>query len=267
MQEEVLLLVGELAPGGLRIDLVAICDRLNDRFVEARATDRPRNERTVANRKRRIGHEQVGVDLLLVPEPHAPLTRAVRRVEREHARLELGKPDAVLGARESLREGHRLAVYDVDGYQTIGQRERGLDRVSEPVAQVGLHREPIDHHLDRVLELLVELDLLLEQPLLAVDLDAREALVAEALEEVSVLPLPIADDRRVDGELRPFREREHLVDDRLDGLARDGPPADRTVRPADARIEKTEVVVDLGDGADGRAGVPRRRLLVDRDRW
>jgi hypothetical protein len=45
-----------------------------------------------------------------------------------------------------------------------------------------------------VLELLVELDRLLEQPLLAVDLHAREAVAAELLEHVLELALAIAHD-------------------------------------------------------------------------
>ena len=46
----------------------------------------------------------------------------------------------------------------------------------------------------------------------------------------------------------------------------DRPSADRAVRPPDARVEQAQVVVDLGDRADGRARVARGRLLVDRDR-
>ena len=42
--------------------------------------------------------------------------------------------------------------------------------------------------------------------------------------------------------------------------------ADRAVRPAGARPEQAQVVVDLGDGADGRAGVAVGGLLVDRHR-
>jgi hypothetical protein len=38
------------------------------------------------------------------------------------------------------------------------------------------------------------------------------------------------------------------------------------VRIADAREQQAQVVVDLGDRADGRARVVRRRLLLDRDR-
>jgi hypothetical protein len=40
----------------------------------------------------------------------------------------------------------------------------------------------------------------------------------------------------------------------------------RAVRVADARVEQAQVVVDLGDRADGRPRVVRRRLLLDRDR-
>src|SRR5262249_55529763 len=59
---------------------------------------------------------------------------------------------------------------------------------------------------------------------------------------------------------------EDLLDDRVDRLPRDRPAADRAVRAPDARVEQPEVVVDLGDRADGRARVARGRLLVDRDR-
>jgi hypothetical protein len=117
-----------------------------------------------------------------------------------------------------------------------------------------------------VLELLVEDDLVLEHLELAVDLHAGEPVGAELLEDVLVLALAVADDRGVDRELRPFRKAQHLVDDRVDGLARDRPPADRAVRPPDTRVQEAQVVVDLGDGADRRARVARGRLLVDRDR-
>ena len=55
-----------------------------------------------------------------------------------------------------------------------------------------LHHEPVDDDLDRVLELLVEDDLLLEEALLAVDLHAREPVTAQLLEDVLVLALAVA---------------------------------------------------------------------------
>src|SRR6185369_13126999 len=109
---------------------------------------------------------------------------------------------------------------------TLRELGRSLDRLREPRAQVGLHHEPVDDDLDRVLELLVEDDLVLEQALLAVDLHAREALGAELLEDVLVLALAVADDGRVDREPSALGELQDLVDDRLLALARDRPAAD-----------------------------------------
>ncbi len=172
----------------------------------------------------------------------------------------------MLRAGEALGERQLLPAHDRDGHEALGERERCLDRVREPVAEIGLHRQPVDHDLDRVLELLVELDLLFEEPLLAVHLHAREALAPQLLEEILVFALAVADDGRVDRELRAFGQAEDLVDDRLDALACDRPPADRAVRPAHARIEQPQVVVDLRDRADGGTRVPRGRLLVDGDR-
>ena len=172
----------------------------------------------------------------------------------------------MLGAGEALGVGEALAADDVDGDEPLRQRDRGLDRLRQPRAQVLLHHEPVDDDLDRVLELLVERRRLFEQVLLAVDLDAREALVAQFLEEVLVLALAVAHNGRVDREARALGEREDLLDDRVDRLARDRPSTHRAVRPPDARVEEAQVVVDLGDGADSRARIARRRLLVDRDR-
>ena len=194
-EEEALLVLRQLVPGPVEVDLVAVADRLDDGLVVARAPNGPGDERAFADRDGRIGHEQVRVDALLRAEAHAARAGPVRRVEAEDARLELREPDPVLGAGEALGEGHRLAVDDVDRDEPVGQGERGLDRVREAVAQIRLDREPVDHDLDRVLELLVQLDLLVEEPLLAVDLDAREALVPQVLEEVLVLALPVPDDR------------------------------------------------------------------------
>ncbi len=173
----------------------------------------------------------------------------------------------MLGACEVLRVGGALARIDaVDDDEPFRELRGGLDRLRQPRAQVVLHHEPVDDDLDRVLELLVERRRLVERVLLAVDLDAREALVAQLLEQLAVLALAVADDRRVDREARAVRQREDLLDDRVDRLPGDRAPADRAVRAADARVEQAQVVVDLGHRADRRARVPRGRLLVDRDR-
>ena len=105
--------------------------------------------------------------------------------------------------RPRRRSPSRGSSLDLD--DPVGQRDRRLDRVGQALAQVVAHHEPVDDDRDVVLELLVELDLVLEHPQLAVDLHAREALGAQLLEQLAVLALAPAHDRRQDHEARALR--------------------------------------------------------------
>ncbi len=64
----------------------------------------------------------------------------------------------------------------------------------------------------------------------------------------------------------PSGKREHLVDHLAHGLRREVEAVVRAARDAGARVQQAQVVVDLGDRADGRARVVRGGLLFDRDR-
>ena len=101
---------------------------------------------------------------------------------------------------------------------------------------------------------------------LAVHARAAVALGLEIGEQVDELALALAHQRRQHLEAAALRQLQDPVDDGLRRLARDRAAALGAVRLADAREEQTQVVVDLGDGADRRARVARGRLLVDRDR-
>src|SRR3972149_585660 len=70
--------------------------------IEARAS--PGRERSLGDRKVRIRHYELGVDLEADAEPVARLAGAVGRVEREVPRLELAEGDAAMRAREVLGE-------------------------------------------------------------------------------------------------------------------------------------------------------------------
>ena len=164
VQEEILLLRGQLLPRLVEVDLPLVGDRLDHRLVEARAARRPRDERALADRERRVGDEQVGVDLLLRAEARAARAGAVRRVEREDPRLELGqRRRRARGRRTSRRtSAARRPATSITTSPSASEIAVSIDCASRG-AQVRLHDQPVDDDLDRVLELLVEDDLVLEQ--------------------------------------------------------------------------------------------------------
>ena len=185
-----------------------------------------------------------------------------------------------------LREGEHLAVLvplllslprnDLDLGDTLGEAQGGLERVGEPTLDARAANEPVDDDLDRVL-------LVPGEPLptpcvparaaharqlvhLAVDPRPSEALPGELGQQPLVLALPAPHDRREHLEPRAVRQLQDPVDDLLRRLPGDDLPAVGAVRHADPGVEEPQVVVDLGDRADGRPRVLRSRLLVDRDR-
>ena len=153
---------------------------------EAAAADRlrPRHDRAVGDRLRAIGNHFPRIDLDLHAETAARRARAVRRVEREQPRLELLEREAAVRARERFAERQLACCFlragsSVQHGDDAGREpQRRLDRVGQALANVRLHHQPVDDDLDRVLLLLVELDLLAQFFDLAVDADAREALFA-----------------------------------------------------------------------------------------
>ena len=100
---------------------------------------------------------------------------------------------------------------------------------------------------------------------LAVDQGPGEALVGQVLHQRVVGALAAPDDRGEDLEAGALLELHDPVDDLLRRLAGDRRAVVGAVGHADAGEQEPEVVVDLGDGADGRAGVAAGRLLVDGD--
>src|SRR6202042_464984 len=119
---------------------------------------------------------------------------------------------------------------------------------------------------DRVLALLVERDLLPQLLGLAVDPDAREALLGDLLEKLRVLAFAAAHERREQLDPRSLGQLRDRIDDLLARLRADLAPALVTMRRSDARVKQAQIIVNFGDGADRRTRIARGRLLIDRDR-
>ena len=63
----------------------------------------------------------------------------------------------------------------------------------------------------------------------------------------------------------PSGKLHHAIDHLRNGLAFDGQAGCGRIGDADAREEQAQIIVDLGDGADGGARVLRGGLLLDGD--
>ena len=159
-----------------------------------------------------------------------------------------------------------LALIDeLEDDETAAETQGRLDGVGETSTGAGLHGEAVDDDLDGVLLLLAERRRLVETVHDAVDSRPGVALRLQLTEQVGILPLPLAHHRREHLEARALLERQDLIDNLLRSLSRDELPALRAVRLADAGVQQAQVVVDLRDGADRRAGIARGGLLVDGD--
>ncbi len=105
-------------------------------------------------------------------------------------------------------------------------------------------------------------DLLVGPADLTVDPDPGVAFPVEVLEDLLVGPFLLPHDRGKDGD-RPGHGGGYVVRDLLGRLGLDGDVVLRAERCSHPGKEEPEVVVDLGDRADGAPGVFGCRLLFD----
>ena len=155
---------------------------------------------------------------------------------------------------------------DLDLHEPFGTAHRRLDRVRQALTNLVAHHQTVDNDRDVVLVALVQHDRLLQQAHPIVDLHPLKPIRSQFVQQLAVLPLAPAHQRRHHHEPRALPQLHRLVDDLLRRLTHDRPPADGTVRLAHPRPQQSQVVVYLRHRPHRRARVARGRLLVDRDR-
>ena len=274
LQQCLARLGGKLLPGGFDVETHDLAEAGHHAGeVVGVVPDRPWRYRALGQCQVRVGDDEFGVDLFADAQTAALRAGAVGRVERERPGLEvIHRQRVTVGAGELLGEPLLavrvvfVAVDEVEHHDPVGKAECGLHRVGEPLLGAGLDRQPVDHHLDVVLLLLLQGGRLGQRVHHAVDPDPAVALGVELVEQVDELALAGAHHRGQHLELGALLHRQHLVDDLLRGLPGDVFPAHRAVRSAGAGVEQAQVVVNLGDGADRRARIAVGGLLVDRNR-
>lgn len=276
VQQHLLDLLGQILERGVDVEIVVRREALQHLEVELVAPVPPLH-RARGERQRRMRDNPLRIEERDLAEAVAFRARAHRVVEREQSRLEFLQRVRAHRARELRAEQVFLVRVHLERDRAaVGQAQRGLERLGEALLHVRAHFQAVDDDVDRVLLVLLEL----RQRIDLVDLsdafvrgaaarahaEAHEALRLHVLEQLDVLALAVRDDGREDHQLRILRQRERRVDHLRHALRFERDLVVRAVRRADTCVQKSQVVVDFGDRADGRARVVRRRLLLDRDR-
>ncbi len=164
------------------------------------------------------------------------------------------------------RQDQLFAIGHRDPNQTLAHPECGLEGVGEAGSHPIANRQPIDHHLDRVPAVLVQIGGRGGINELAIDPGADKTLADHLAEKLAVLALALVDQWCEQHEPGAFAEGRELIHHLLDRLWLDRDLAVGTERYADGRPQQPQVVVDLGHRSHRRAWVARSGLLLDGDR-
>ena len=218
----------------------------------------------LAQRKLRVGNDLRQVEDRLLAQSVAVGAGPLRGVEREGVRRRVLEGHARRGAHQVARvEALLSGAVVVDGHRALALAHRLLERGHQPVARVGRDLEAVHHQVDRVDLVAVEAHAGRDLADLAVDAGVDVALSGQRLEELPVVALAALDHRGHERDAPPVEAPEDEVGDLVVGvvdhlLARDG-----RIGPRGTRVEQTQEIVDLRDGAHGRAGVLVGGLLLD----
>ena len=90
-----------------------------------------------------------------------------------------------------------------------------------------------------------------------------KTLCSQLVEQLQVLTLTVAHDRRQQHELAALRQVEHVIHHLADGLGLQWDGMVGAAGRTDPRKQQPQVVVDLGDRTHGGAGVVRGGFLFD----
>ena len=163
VQQQVVLLGGELLPGLVHRDRVRLTNRLDQAREVLAATAGPRLDSAASQRLLNVGDHQPRVDLIDAAQAVALRTRAVGRVEREVTRSQLVEGLSVRRSRQVLTEDDRLPLAlfgnDLQLGDATGQAQRCLDRISETATDAVTKHQTIDHDRDVVGFVAFKLDL------------------------------------------------------------------------------------------------------------
>ena len=214
--------------------------------------------------QRRIGQNLLPVEDRLLPQTVAMRAGSLRRVEGESVRRRIFE-------RHTRRRTHQMArivthlprFVVIDGHRSFALPHRFAQRGEQTLAQGIPDGHAVDHQVDRMDLVPVELHTGGELPDLAVDTGIEITFLDQAFEQLPVMALAPLDDRGRHSDLASVELFENQLDDLFVRIVDHLLARDRRVSPRSPRIEQAQEIADLGYGTDRRTGILVGGLLLD----
>ena len=265
---------GQVLPRRISAHLKVFADRSKNLRIVVRIAKQATKD-SVGNGLRGVLDQRLGINGFLKAQAVALRTCAIGSVKRKITRLKIVNGVSMLRARQGQRILQQLALgplgsitigQHVHVYIAVSQRGRLLNRLGDTAQRILTDHDAIDHDLDIVLEFLIQIDRIVERAHFTVDTHAAKALGAKVLKQFGVLAFSPAHHRCQHKRAAALPRRQDLVGNLVGRLALNDAAAFGTVRGAHTGEQQAQIVINLGYGANRRARVFRRRLLVDRHR-
>src|SRR5579859_1330972 len=222
---------------------------------------------TLGNSQPAIGDDKLWVNLQARTQAGTHRTSAVRAVEAERTRLQLR--DGHFGMVDTCVHQAILVFFIAVGIDdadfAVGRFQRLLHRLRQPRAARFVVYQAVDHHVDGVLVVFVELGEFVQRIHHAVHPGAGKTGAHVLLGNVLERAFFVGDYWRQYHQAGVFRQSRHLVHNILRRLARDRLAAYRAMRHANAGEQEAQIVVNFGHRGNGAARVAAGGFLVDRN--
>ena len=275
------MLLAQLAPGRIEAETVAAGQAAINIPIPAALVFYAvavRADGAVCNGLALVRHDHIRINLLAESQTLAGRAGAARRVKAEKPRFRLRDAAVALRAGQILAEqviNRLVAIRHILHYHpAFAQLQRRFHRVGQPRFKGGRvlclirfktpYHQTINHDFDVVNDITIELNLFVKITHDAVYADAREALLANILQDLDMVALLPVNHRRQRLYAAIGGHILYLIDNLLRALRRYFRAAFRAMRDAHARVQQAQVVVNLSDRADGRARIVADALLINR---
>ena len=212
------------------------------------------------------GHDALGIKRIHHAQAIALGAGALRRVEREHARLQ--RRNAVAALRAGIAGVEKVlgtAVHFGHDGAAIGQAQRGLETFGQALAGVGPHFQAVDYHVDVVAVVFFQRGQVDGVQHLPVDAKAHIAQRLHVGERVGKFALALASDGRQQHDAGFFGQGQGGIHHLAHGLRLQGQTVIGAVRRACAGKQQAQIVVNFGDSTHGGARVVAGGFLLDAD--